>query len=214
VTSHRLFYIDAVNPHLRSFVLDLSGIVKTKHFAGLFTSSPKVTIYLVPEAPALTNGDDAGESWRCEICDFRNPPGASPTSAKCALCGVPRSNTRSAAPTPPRAVSAPPSSTYLVSSPPTFPGNQLEEVACLTCTFLNHPSLTECEICGTALPRLASPPMNSAPSSRPVTPPNPDEAGDDSTMLRLSFRKSGDKALYAVLKRSILGKAWQVRAFT
>lgn len=29
-------------------------------------------------------------------------------------------------------------------------------------------------------------------------------------MLRLSFRKGGDKALYAVLKRSLLGKAWQV----
>jgi len=28
-------------------------------------------------------------------------------------------------------------------------------------------------------------------------------------MLRLSFRKGGDKALYAVLKRSLLGKAWQ-----
>lgn len=31
-------------------------------------------------------------------------------------------------------------------------------------------------------------------------------------MIRLSFRKGGDKALYAVLKRSLLGKAWQVRA--
>ena len=29
-------------------------------------------------------------------------------------------------------------------------------------------------------------------------------------MLRLSFRKGGDKALYGVLKRSLLGKAWQV----
>ena len=54
--------------------------------------------------------------------------------------------------------------------------------------------------------------MNSEPSSRPLTPIL-DESGDDSTMLRLSFRKGGDKALYAVLKRSLLGKAWQVHAY-
>jgi ESCRT-II complex subunit VPS36 len=213
VTSHRLFYIDATNPHLRSFVFDLSGIVKTEHYAGLFTSSPKITIYLTPEAPAVVDDEEVGESWRCEVCDFHNPPGSSPTAAKCALCGVPRANTRSIASTPPRAVSAPPSSAYLLSSSPTAPGNGLKEVACPACTFLNHPALTECEICGTALPHLAAPPMNSAPSSRPMTP-IPDEASDDSMMLRLSFRKGGDKALYAVLKRSLLGKAWQVHTYT
>lgn len=31
-------------------------------------------------------------------------------------------------------------------------------------------------------------------------------------MIKLSFRKGGDKTLYAVLKRSLLGKAWQVSA--
>ena len=212
MTSHRLFYIDAAKAHSRSFVLDLSSIVKTEYYAGLFTSSAKVTIYLTPDAPAVADGDEAGESWQCEVCDFRNPPGSSPTGAKCALCGVPRSKSRSTAPTPPRAVSAPPSSAYLLSSsPPTAPGGRPKEVACPACTFLNHPALTECEICGTALPHPA-PMMNSEPSSRPLTPIL-DESGDDSTMLRLSFRKGGDKALYAVLKRSLLGKAWQVHAY-
>jgi ESCRT-II complex subunit VPS36 len=210
VTSHRLFYIDTANPHLRSFILDLSGIVKTEYYAGLFKSSPKVTIYLTPEGPAL-DGGESRESWRCEVCDFRNPPGSSPTAAKCVLCGVPRANARSIATTPPRAVSAPPSSTYLPSSPPTAPSSPPKEIACPACTFLNPPVLTECEICGTALPHLLAPLMNSEPSSHPVTP-IPDEA--NSTMLRLSFRKGGDKALYAVLKRSLLGKAWQVHAYT
>lgn len=31
-------------------------------------------------------------------------------------------------------------------------------------------------------------------------------------MLRLSFRRGGDKALYAVLKRSLLGRAWQTKS--
>ena len=32
-------------------------------------------------------------------------------------------------------------------------------------------------------------------------------------MVRLSFRRGGDKALYAALKRSVMGKAWQVGAY-
>ena len=30
-------------------------------------------------------------------------------------------------------------------------------------------------------------------------------------MIRLSFRKGGDKQFYAVLRRSLLGKGWEVR---
>ena len=202
MTSHRLFYIDAAKPHSRSFCLDLSSVVKTQYYAGIFKSSSKVTIYLTPEALAVADDDDAGESWQCEVCDFRNPPGSSPTGAKCVLCGVPRSKASSATPTPPRAASAPPPLAYLSSSP-TASGDQLKEIECPACTFLNHSALTKCEICETALPQPA--PVLSRPES-----PAPEGAGDDSSMLRLSFRRGGDKALYAVVKRSLLGKAWQV----
>ena len=211
MTSHRLFYIDVVKPHSRSFVLDLSTILRTQYYAGLFTSSAKVTLYLTSETPAAADSDEVGESWQCEVCDFRNPPGSSPTGAKCALCGVPRSKLLSTTPPPPRAVSAPPppSAHLLSSSPPAATsGSRPKEIACPACTFLNHPELTACEICGTALPR--SSPIKSAPPSRPGTPPTSEGTGGDA-VLRLSFRKGGDKALYAVLKRSLLGRAWQVR---
>ena len=33
----------------------------------------------------------------------------------------------------------------------------------------------------------------------------------DPRMIRLSFRKGGDKPFYAVLRRSLLGKGWEVR---
>lgn len=203
MTSHRLFYIDAAKPHSRSFCLDLSSVIKTQYYAGIFKSSSKVTMYLTPEALVVADDDDAGESWQCEVCDFRNPPGSSPTGAKCALCGVPRSKASLATPTPPRAASAPPPSAYLSSSPPTASGGQPKEIECPACTFLNHPALTKCEICETALPQPA--PALSRPES-----PAPEGARDDSPMLRLSFRRGGDKALYAVVKRSLLGKAWQV----
>lgn len=207
MTSHRLFYIDATKPLSRSFCLDLASVVKTESYAGLFTSSPKVTIYLTPNAPAVVaDGDEAGEGWRCEVCDFHNPPGSNPTSAACALCGVPRPKARSGAATPPRAASALPSSAFLSPSPSTAPVSQSKEIACPACTFLNHPALAGCEICGTALPQAAPVP------SRSETPA-PEGAGDDNIILRFSFRRGGDKALYAALKHSLLGKAWQVRAY-
>ncbi|KAN0118246.1 EAP30/Vps36 family domain containing protein [Russula decolorans] len=205
VTSHRVFYIDAAKPYSQSFCLDLSSVVRTQHYAGLFTSSAKVTIYLTPDAPAVEDGHETDESWQCDVCDYFNPPGASPTGAKCALCGVPRPKALSATLTPPRAASAPPSSTYLSPSSPTPPISQAKEIGCPACTFLNRPSLAECEICGTALPKVAS------VSSRSETP-KPEGAGDDSTIVRLSFRRGGDKALYAALKRSTLGRAWQTNA--
>ncbi|KAI0277813.1 EAP30/Vps36 family-domain-containing protein [Russula aff. rugulosa BPL654] len=189
VTSHRLFYIDAAKPYSQSFCIDLSSVVKSQHYAGLFTSSAKITIFLTPDAPAVEDGHETDGSWQCEVCDYCNPPGASPTGAKCALC----------------ASSAPPSSTYLSPPSPTPPVSQAKEIGCPACTFLNHPSRAECEICGTTLPPVAS------VSSRAETP-RPEGAGDDSTIVRLSFRRGGDKALYAALKRSTLGRAWQTNA--
>jgi ESCRT-II complex subunit VPS36 len=88
-------------------------------------------------------------------------------------------------------------------------------------------------MCNTPLPSLASsqtrPQSNvltassltstkSAPSSRPASPDLGDDDEDSGGievdparhMIKLSFRKGGDKAFYAVLKRSLMGKAWEV----
>jgi ESCRT-II complex subunit VPS36 len=90
-----------------------------------------------------------------------------------------------------------------------------------------------CEMCSTPLPRLASSQTQpqsegaatpgltrtkSAPSSRPASPDLGDDNDDDGGgegdpsrhMIKLSFRKGGDKIFYAVLKRTVMGKAWEV----
>ncbi|KZV70568.1 hypothetical protein PENSPDRAFT_651440 [Peniophora sp. CONT] len=215
VTSHRLFYVDSVKAHSRSFSLDLAHVVRTDYYAGLFTSSSKVTLHLSMSAsgPSL---DSAGESWVCEVCNYRNPPGASLSSAKCTLCGVPRAKTglsSSTVPSPAPRIGQNAQSASASVTPAHTPGPDAQtESACPACTFLNHPSLRECEICGTGLPRA---PAKSAPVSRPESPPL-EEASDTSgeSMMKLSFRKGGDKILYAALRRSLLGKAWEVRQAT
>ncbi|KAF9484811.1 vacuolar protein sorting-associated protein 36 [Pholiota conissans] len=219
ITSHRLFYIDAHRPGARSFELDLSWIGQTEYYAGLFKSSPKITCHLSGEAIASGSADTGGahaqfDSWECEVCAYRNPPGLSPTAARiCALCGVPRT----AVPTPTNSGSSHHLSTSLPSSVLSSSTNLVPEllspaghkqaIPCPACTFLNHPYLRKCEICSTDLPQSTGA-YRSAPSSRPITP-DPDDDDDSAKMIKVSIRRGGEKHLYAVLKRSLKTKAWE-----
>ena len=196
--------------------------MQTEYYAGLFKSSPKVTCHLSGDPTDLGSVEGATahaqfDSWECEVCAYRNPPGLSPAAARiCALCGVPRTAL------PPSTTSV--SSSHLSSSLPTSTlsssisltsgsrlstGHKPTSIACPACTFLNHPSLRSCEICSTELPHARAE-LRSAPSSRPITP-DPDD-GDTSTLkaIKISFRKGGDKSFYAALKRSLKSKAWEV----
>ncbi|KAI0724788.1 EAP30/Vps36 family-domain-containing protein [Fomitopsis betulina] len=229
-TTHRLFYVDATHPEMRSFAMDLSHVARTEHYAGLFTSSPKVTLYLHPptslghasSSNPAPQDDPAFQLWTCDVCNHRNPPGLSPAASRiCALCGVPRSDAASASIAGPLSSSTPLSrvSTSSPASPrPVSPPSVTnDETACPVCTFINHPALATCEMCSTPLPKRVVPPRasqsvhaKSAPASRPASP-LPEAEGPDPRMIRLSFRKGGDKAFYAVLRRSLLGKGWELK---
>ncbi|KAF5338832.1 hypothetical protein D9758_012092 [Tetrapyrgos nigripes] len=240
-TTYRLFYIDHQNEVSCSFSLDLSHITQTEYYAGLFKSSSKVTLHLAHSSSINSTGTGGSrhpneedvqtgfESWECQVCAYRNPPGLSPAAARvCGLCGVPRasfpapikisgSSSAHHQPTSPLSSSLPSSATVsapaLVSPRPTH-ARRPSSIACPACTFLNHPSMRSCEICGTDLPKLRTEPeMKSAPSSRPTSPDtdSDDDDGRKTRMMKLSFRKGGDKAFYAVLKRSLQGKAWEAK---
>ncbi|KAH7882742.1 EAP30/Vps36 family-domain-containing protein [Phlebopus sp. FC_14] len=228
VSSHRLVFVNAQKPTSKSFALDLLHVMRTDYYAGLFKSSPKVTLYLdadtIPSNQAAA--EEAFDSWVCEVCNHRNPPGFSPTAARiCALCGVPRSAV--SAPSPLRtsnlSTSLPTSSTSLAAAfanssrsptPPQSNGDS-DSIACTACTFLNHPSLQMCEICSTPLPtisRSVASNAKSAPSSRPVSPiPKDDYVDPANLLIKLSFRKGGDKAFYDILRRALKTQAWEGR---
>ncbi|KAF9267834.1 hypothetical protein L218DRAFT_977819 [Marasmius fiardii PR-910] len=162
LSSHRLFYIDSAHPTRLSFSLNLSLVKKTEYYAGLFTSSSKASLYLSSESSKNP------APWTCSVCGYRNPPGF---SAACGLCGVPA----------PTSVQKPEPKLKSTSNN-----------ACPTCTFINHPSLTTCEMCDTPLKRERD--------ELPTT---------SSLLLKLSFRRGGDKAFYSDLKRALMGKAWE-----
>ena len=191
VTTHRLFYYATQSPRKYSFSFDLAHITQTDHYAGLFTSSPKVTLHLGSLEDVVDIDDDISDGWECHLCSYRNPPGTSRNAQVCALCGVPRSD-----PSEPSS-----SSKSLPSSRSSTPFSS--EIACSACTFLNPTSSKACEICGTPLPGMRSGTAPPSPALRPISDTEP-------RLIRVSFRKGGDKNFYAILKRSLQGKAWEV----
>ncbi|KAF9522606.1 EAP30/Vps36 family-domain-containing protein [Crepidotus variabilis] len=216
ITSHRIFYVDAQEPENNSFVLNLSHISQTEYYAGLFKSSAKVTCHLsgTPTSQSSDTQEAAFDSWECEVCAFRNPPKLSLAAARvCELCGIPRSSVPVLPHSAPLSTSLPSSSLSLSASLAADSHNSRKrtEITCPACTFLNYPSLRQCEICGTDLPK-AKGELKSAPASRPLTP-DPDD-DDTPRFIRLSFRKGGDKSFYAMLKSSLKNKAWEERGST
>jgi ESCRT-II complex subunit VPS36 len=230
VSTHRLFFVHSQSPSSYSFTMNLLHVTRTNYYAGLFKSSPKVSLFLDADTalPLITisgQRTEIFESWECEVCSHRNPPGLSPTAARiCTLCGVPRSvsagSTASDASSQTQSLfsSIPESSTTSLSSssspgPPSPPStnNDSDGIACPACTFLNHPSLRVCEICTTPLPNVehaGSLRAKSAPPTRAVSPVG-DNTDPANLLIKLSFRKGGDKPFYNVLRRALRSQAWE-----
>lgn len=181
--------------------------------------------------PAVEDSVDevpSREGWVCPICSYNNPASASESAPICVLCGVPknddipmpqqfrpvRESNSSARPGLSLPTSAMSSSLPSASSTPlASPIAPNGEIACPACTFFNHPSMTHCEICSSPLgdvrlPLIRSPkPVKNSSVSSPTTPARtPDPNAKD--IVKISFRKGGDKVWYAALKRTLLAKAW------
>lgn len=204
VTTHRLLYIDAAHPKTCSVAIPLAAIVQTDFYAGFLKSSPKITLFLKDGE----NRESEIESWVCQVCSYRNPPGLGDTTRKCSLCGVIRElPPQTTDPRPKEPVYSGHISPTLSSSASAVPRPTDNPIPCPACTFLNHSSLRSCEICSTPLEQqIIARSFKSAPASRPDSP-----SVVERESIKISFRKGGDKSFYAALKRTLIGKAWEVR---
>lgn len=163
-------------------------------------------------------------TWTCGVCAFSNPlPAGVPLGpeTRCQLCGVAWSvgRTLTPAPTPSRtgtpASTAPSESRGPTSAPSTTAAptpsrsgtpameqsNKERQVACPACTFLNHPSMTHCEICGT--------PLRSRAGATAGAPASGEENGERHDIVRISFRRGGAAEAYKRLKGVLGDKAWE-----
>ncbi|KAL7411237.1 EAP30/Vps36 family-domain-containing protein [Mrakia frigida] len=220
--------------------IPLSHIRQTEFYAGFLTSSAKVTLHLTSSSITTTASSSSSpiasssspsilsptpsmrtsSGWPCPLCGFANPqppPGATDKMVKCQMCGVSKEASLAAVP------SSRPSSTHFSTTstpPPPSPNGDListgegGEISCPTCTFLNHPSLRECEICSSPLPSRSTS-TRSAPTSTPQpaaaaasTPARGGGGPEKLSTVRLSFRRGGEKEFYKLLKRALADRAW------
>lgn len=181
--------------------------------------------------PASQRPSSTNERWVCPVCSFSNT--ASQGGAEvCQLCGVKRDPTASSSSTPP---SARPASTMIPSHAPTQTsrGSAIQimngakslvpTTSCPVCTFDNHPSMARCEICDSPL-GTESWTIANGHAKNPILdslrPPNGHKTPTDQSsaslpnaelIIKLSFRKGGDKAFYEALSAAMRRGAWKRR---
>lgn len=207
-------------------------------------SSAKITLFLGPSptaaasssptsGPASDTASGGGGTWTCGVCGMVNSLASHETSpspsAKCVLCGVAYSASRTSAIPPSRVgTPGPPGSGSRESDKPGKAAPDVSNaqstegaddgIACPACTFLNHKSMTACEICSTPLPRKAGVGFGAGQGAQGVVTPVGggsggvdvgSSGGDRLEVVRLSFRKGGEKEAYRKLKSVLTTKAWE-----
>ena len=185
-------------------------------------------------------------TWVCTICSFSTPVPSNfdPTTASahtplapCLACGIKPTLTHVLKATISNATSRQPSSSPALQTPlPVRPKPVAEfssgldrarkaspkssdpeaSFQCPRCTFLNHPSLLSCEMCGGPLishdlpAELTQQARNHTESPGPVlnslgaAPPGP----ESSESAKISFRGGGEKIFYERLKGSMTQRKW------
>ncbi|KAL1975782.1 hypothetical protein VTN31DRAFT_4174 [Thermomyces dupontii] len=156
-------------------------------------------------------------TWVCPICSFSNPvpsnfdpatANASTPLPPCLACGIkPELTTilkaaiaaasqRSNGPAPPPESSA-------------KDGEQSAAIACPRCTFNNHPSLIECEICGASLVAVTRTDTESrSESPAPMFGQSMISNKEISDNIKLSFRGGGEKIFFERLKNALIQRKW------
>lgn len=230
LTTHRLIIVPTADTPSTSssrppaaLQTHLSHVRQTEFYAGFLRSSAKITVFLgqpqgqsgsVLESraptPVTVSTTAKATNWTCGVCGYVNPLGSTELngpamSAKCGLCGVSHERSRHSASMPVTRTTTPIPSSPSAATPsneePVADAGGL--IACPACTFLNHRSLRECEICSTPLPRKER--QNSSLGARPMVP----NAVGGQEVVRLSFRKGGEKEAYRRLKNVLSDKVWE-----
>lgn len=162
-------------------------------------SSPKVTLTLGnPQSRDNDPSVEGAGTWTCRVCGYVNERKGLGKSGKCGLCGVPYAQAVASpsASTMPSRAGTPNSSGFTPKASTADDKEDEGKIACPTCTFLNSALLRNCEICTTPLPRLRQ--SNHAR-----------EKPEKQQVVRLSFRKGGDKEAYRKLTSVLGDKAWE-----
>ncbi|KAF1834067.1 Vps36-domain-containing protein [Decorospora gaudefroyi] len=177
-------------------------------------------------SPAPPPPPPASSTWVCPICSFSNPVPSNfdPALASrtplppCLACGIKpppvhvvkaaiaaMSNRPAPGPPPKDGSNGPPS--------PASSGGML---SCPRCTYQNHPSLLNCEICGASLTtavdrRLDVLQESSRPQSPGPTLTSPLQS-ESIECIKISFRAGGGPIFYERLKNALVQRKWLLQS--
>ncbi|KAL8411064.1 hypothetical protein RB596_000644 [Gaeumannomyces avenae] len=183
-------------------------------------------------------------TWVCTICSFSNPVPSNfdPATANahtplppCLACGIKPALTHVLKAAISNATSRPPLSVPLPLRPQAqtvvshgygddtsnnsrggsaTTSSEEASFQCPRCTFLNHPSLMSCEICGAPLISQDVPAQLTAVEPRTespgpfLTPVGNHPGVENPESVKLSFRGGGEKVFYERLKGSMTQRKW------
>lgn len=220
MTSQRLIYIDNEDSKKYSVAIELADIANIDYTPKFLKSSAKITIFFKKlkkqKAKKITNQSIRTTTWICPICTFPNSvqtninPNNTEYLPVCETCGIKSTS---------EIIQDALNSSKLKE--PTTPHKPLapKQIACPTCTFLNHPSLRNCELCGTNLP-------SNQENDDEVSNVDELQLFDDrieirtesndgleeskSPFIKLSFHKSGDKFFHNKLNENLEKFNWDL----
>lgn len=231
LTNRRIIYIDTTDQR-RAIAVSLKDVARVEYVEKFLRSSPKVKVYLKdddnssPVAGSSTHSPqnllaslplDKTVDWTCMICSFNNHISTEvdldQNFPKCMSCGIPPSRVqieqviREAYEQP---------ETPREASPADNPDQ------CPKCTFINHPSMKHCELCGTELrsiPLILSRKIqdmeNTSTSNWKAQNPlglvleSQEEYTNGKPYIKVSFRKGGDLGFYEHLVQEIDKLKWE-----
>lgn len=201
LTNKRIIYVDNVSPIEESVALHLDEIQSVEYQPGFLKRSSRLIIFLASANATSNNNQTIGPrgtssqnntkdndkfstTWVCPICQAENISKGKLTSDGnhmpiCDNCGVPMDFSM-----------AKDSIKYIQTDKKKKMSDDTAEtkrITCPACTFLNHPSMSVCEICGTKLPRDKR--AKSPSKKRIISMIRPE-------YIQISFRKS-DGSLFA-----------------
>lgn len=202
LTNRRIIYVDNARAE-HSVGISIGQVERFETSDGFLRTSPKVKVYVRASGTAAASSgatsarlDGGKEPWICMICTFSNTS----LAAACASCGIKRMELKGGAAGGSGGPDAPVDDVVAAGAGARH---------CPHCTFLNHPSMSRCEMCGAPLAAPAA-----APAVAPGAPTLPLEDPKDLTApyFKLSFRKGGEAQFARLLQEQLDSQRWDALA--
>lgn len=237
LTNKRVIYLD--NGDIKkSLAIELKDVSSGEIVERFLRSSPKVKLYLKEQTDVQqssrkrkdSKGVEVTADWVCIICSFNNQilidTNLDEDLPKCGSCGIKPSRDQLVSSIERKRTETSVNGSgnehqdAIPSKSPSQPS--LRDDQCPKCTFINHPALKYCELCGSelnsSLPKKLKKKLNITDSEVITEDTNPlnivlendsEVYTNNKPYVKLSFRKNGESQFYQILADTLDKIKWE-----